>query len=105
MDISSTTSGVTSSTTSSVPNPSQPANNNAAEKDKALQQPSTVVNISDQAKKLDEAKNAERTAAERAATEKTAAENRAAQSKATSESPGIQFVSGESKGGRVNTFA
>ncbi len=63
-----------------------------------VQPPSSVVNISDEAKKLDEQKNAQRAAEAREAAQKQA------ESKPV-EAPGIEFVSGASKGGKVNTFA
>lgn len=60
--------------------------------------PSAVVDISDEAKKLDAQRNAQH-AAEARATAQRHAESR------SSKSPGIEFVAGASKGGKVNTFA
>lgn len=77
--------------------PAQPVNREENEQ-QPVEEPSAVINISDEAKKLDAQRDTQRAAEERAATQ------RQAESK-SSESPGIQFVSGESKGGKVDTFA
>lgn len=84
----------------STPTPSQPANAGRNAGVASEQKPSTVVNISDEAKKLNETKNTER-----AASPTNAPENKAPQSKEATEAPGIQFMAGESKKGRVSTYA
>lgn len=84
----------------SAPNPSQPANTDRSVKAAPEQKPSTVVNISDEAKKLNETKNAAPSTAPT-----NAPENKAPQSREAAEAPGIQFMAGESKKGRVSTYA
>ena len=80
----------------STPSSSQPANTDRGVKAAPEQKPSTVVSISEEAKKLNETKNA---------APANAPENKAPQSKEAAEAPGIQFMAGESKKGRVSTFA
>lgn len=85
--------------------PSPAAAPNPAQTDRSVkaapeQKPSTVVNISEEAKKLNEAKNVERADAPA-----NAPENKAPQSREAAEAPGIQFMAGESKKGRVSTYA
>lgn len=96
MDIS----GVTSAKSAVASNFIQSLNNDRSEKAAARQQPSTEVNISDMARKLNEAKNTERTAAPNATQE-----GGETKPKEAAETPGIQFVESESRGGKVNTFA
>lgn len=60
--------------------------------------PSSVVELSDEAKKLDAQRNPQQ-AAEAKATAQRQTESQ------SSKSPGIEFVTGASKGGKVNTFA
>ena len=91
---------ITSVNPASAPSPSQPANADRSEKSNIEPKSSTVVNISDEAKRLNEAKNAERAIAPNATSE-----NNETKSKETSEAPGIQFMEGESKNGRVSTYA
>lgn len=96
MDIS----GVVSAKSAADSNFIQALNNDRSEKVSTKQQSSTEVNISDAARKLNEAKNTERTAAPNGNLE--SAETKP---KEAAETPGIQFVESESKGGKVNTFA
>ena len=91
---------ITSANPASTPNSSQFASNDRSERVAPEQKPSTVVNISEDAKRLNEAKNTDRAAATNAIPE-----NNETKSKETSEAPGIQFMEGESKKGRVSTYA
>lgn len=73
-------------------------------------QPSAVVTLSAQGQQLSRSQSASnQTQVSQSQTSNTtntaAAENVESQSKETSEAPGIQFMEGESKGGRVNTYA
>ena len=84
----------------SIPTPTQTATTDKNVKVAPEQQSSTVVNISSEAKKLNETKSTASAAAPNAAPE-----NNENKSQETAEAPGIQFMEGESKSGRVNTYA
>lgn len=91
MDVSNATATSVSALVNS-PQPQPPAPKNDKQPDK--QQDSTVVKLSDQAQQMSRAKD-QNINTERAETRP--------QEKA--EPSGIQFMEGESKGGRINTFA
>lgn len=81
---------------------------NDANKSNADRQASTVVSLSAQAQKLNqsEANNQARaTQAQAAGPETQAAQNTESKPKEIAEAPGIQFMEGEKKGGRVNVVA
>jgi len=91
MDVSNATAtSVSALVNSPQPQPAVPKNEKPPEK----QQDSTVVKLSDQAQQMSRAKD-QNNNTERAETRP--------QEKV--EPPGIQFMEGENKGGRVNTFA
>lgn len=90
-------SKVSQSNPTAVPPPAAPVSRDDIARP-PVQPPSAVVNISDAARKLDEQRNAQRAAEAREAAQEQAKSK-------SNEAPGIQFVSGSSKGGKVNTFA
>ena len=92
MDVTNTTSTSATSSVGTLINSPQPT---APKSDKPSQeqQDSTVVKLSAQAQQMSRAENQNNT--ERAETK----------AKETTEPSGIQFMEGESKSGRVNTFA
>ena len=91
MDISNATATSVSAIVNS-PQPQQPAQKNDKQPEK--QQDSTVVKLSAQAQQMSRAEN-QNSNTERAETKP----------QETAEPPGIQFMEGENKGGRINTFA
>lgn len=91
MDVSNAT---TSPVSAIVNNPQLQPAAPKAEKQPEKQQDSTVVKLSEKAQQMNRAEN------QNSNTEAT--ETKA---KEAAEPPGIQFMEGESKGGRVNTFA
>lgn len=91
MDISNATAtSVSVLVNSPQPQPSVPKNDKQPDK----QQDSTVVKLSDQAQQMNRA-NDQNSNTVRAETKP----------QETTEPPGIQFMEGENKGGRINTFA
>lgn len=74
-------------------NPQQPVpvSEKQPEKQPEKQQDSTVVKLSEQAQQMNRAGN-------------RSAEHAETRSQEATEPPGIQFMEGENKGGRVNTF-
>ncbi len=70
-------------------------------------QASSVVTLSAQGQSLSQASTQTQAGQSQASgrTDTVATENVETRSKETVEAPGIQFMEGESKGGRVNTFA
>lgn len=92
MDVSNATaSSVSAIINSPQPQPPAPKNDKQPEK----QQDSTVVKLSAQAQQMNRAENQNNNNTERAETKP----------QEIAEPPGIQFMEGENKGGRVNTFA
>lgn len=98
-----------SSVTSVVSNAAAPFVN-SANKSSADRQVSTIVNLSAQGQKLSQASN--QTNQPQISQSQTSnrpdtvtSENVETKPKETAEAPGIQFMEGESKGGRVNTIA
>lgn len=90
MDVSNATaSSVSALVNTPQPQPPTPQTGNKPQE----QQDSTVVKLSAQAQQMNRAENQRST------------ERNESQAKETAEPPGIQFMEGESKGGRVNTFA
>lgn len=85
----STASSVSALVSTPQPQPTAPQTGNKPQE----QQDSTVVKLSAQAQQMNRAENQRNT------------ERNESQAKETAEPPGIQFMEGESKGGRVNTFA
>ena len=96
MDVTSSTSATSSASLTAIvnspqPQPQQPAP--AAKTSEQSTQESTVVNISAQAQQLNRAEN------------QNNGERNETQAKETAEPSGIQFMEGETKGGRISTFA
>ena len=94
MDISNSTNPAATSLSALVNSPQPQPQPPKEEKKSQEQQDSTVVNLSAQAQQLNRTEN-QNVNTERAETKV----------KETAEPPGIKFMEGESKGGRVDTFA
>ena len=96
-----------SSVSSIVSNAAAPFVNDA--KSSVDKQVSAVVTLSAQGQKLSQSSAASQTQTSQSQAssriDSAASENVEPQAKETTEAPGIQMLEGESKGGRINTFA